>query len=302
MLKTTGRLRRGRRANHVLAAALGAALALPSLAAANALPPSPAAPAPGDTAPAWPGPWTRTDVQRLVVTEAVVGNGKIPAALALAVAEVESDFVPRTIGAGGAVGIMQILPAIAKSELGADVAALKDPATNVRLGLRWLARLHERYDGDWELALSHFRGGKLMQVEGRYRPHEYTRSYVRRVMRCWRSYERDPLVQAWIRDANGAPRFVAGGTGTRLEARTAGGWDAHQWWHAHVPYPYYHHHRERFRAAHLPCDEPAAWHEPVPHRFNGGGRWTAIEGTPSVRHRYEGPWVPVTGAGGGRFR
>ena len=256
---------------------------------------------PGDGAPAWPGPWSRTEVQRLVVTEAV-SHGKVPAALALAVAEVESDFVPRTIGAGGAVGVMQLLPATAKSELGADVAALKDPATNVRLGLRWLARLHERYDGDWELALSHFRGGKLAQKDGRYRPHEYTRTYVRRVMRCWRNYERDLLVRAWIRDANGAPRFVAGGTGPRLEARTAGGWDSHQWQHAHASYPHHHRHRERFRAAHHPCDEPAAWHEPAPHRFNGGGRWTAIEGTPSVRYRYEGPWVPVTGAGGGRFR
>ena len=300
MMQTTGRQRRGRRANHVLAAALGAALALPSLAAAAAtLLPSPAAPVPGDAAPVWPGPWTRTEVQRLVVTEAA-GNGKVPAALALAVAEVESDFVPRTIGAGGAVGVMQLLPATAKGELGADVAALKDPATNVRLGLRWLARLHERYNGDWELALSHFHGGELARKDERYRPHEYTRSYVRRVMRCWRYYERDLLVQAWIRDANGAPRFVAGGTGPRLEASVAGGWDAHQGRYVHVYRP--HHHRERFRAVHYPCDEPAAWHEPAPHRFNGGGRWTAIEGTPSVSYRQRGPWVPVTGAGGGRFR
>lgn len=289
MMQTTDRQRGGRRATHVLAAALGAALVLPSLAAAAIFLPSPAATVPGDGAPAWPGPWSRTDVQRLIVTEAV-DNGKVPAALALAVAEVESDFVSRTIGAGGAVGVMQLLPATAKSELGADVAALKDPATNVRFGLRWLARLHERYDGDWELALSHFRSGELAQKDGRYRPHEYTRSYVRRVMRCWRNYERDLLVQAWIRDANGAPRFVAGG------------WDSHQWQHAHMSHPYHHHHRERFRAAHYPCDEPAAWHEPAPRRFNGGGRWTAIEGTPSVRYRYEGPWIPVTGAGGGRFR
>ena len=40
MLKTTGRLRHGRRATHVLATVLGAALALPSLAAANVFLPS----------------------------------------------------------------------------------------------------------------------------------------------------------------------------------------------------------------------------------------------------------------------
>ena len=300
MKQTTGRQRRARRAIHVLAAALGAALVSPSLAAANILLASPAATVAGDAAPAWPGPWSRIEVQRLVVTEAVA-NGKVPSALALAVAEVESDFVPRTIGASGTIGVMQLLPATAKSELGADAAALKDPVTNVRFGLRWLARLHERYDGDWELALSHFRGGKLAQEDGRFRPHQFTRSYVRRVMHCWRHYERDLLVRAWIREANGAPRFVSRGTGPRIEARAASGWDPHRWQHVHASDSHYHYHA-RFRAAHHWCDEPAVLPGRATHRFNGGGRWTANEGTPSVRYRHGGSWIPVTGAGGGRFR
>lgn len=300
MMQTTGNQRGGRRAKHVLAATLGAALVLPSLSAANIVLPSRSVPALGDSAPAWPGPWNRTDVQRLVVAEAV-SNGEVPAALALAVVEVESEFVPRTIGAGGAVGLMQLLPATVNSELGADVSVLKDPATNVRLGLRWLARLHDFYDGDWELALSHFRGGELAPKNGRYQPHAYTRSYVRRVMGRWRYYERDLLVQAWIREANGAPRFVAGRTDPWFEARPTSAWDTRDW--RHLPKSRPHHYCARFRIVHHWCDESAALNRPS-YRFDDGGRRTAIERTPTVRYRYGGPWVPVTGdgCGSGRFQ
>ena len=77
----------------------------------------------------------------------------------------------RTIGYSGTVGVMQLHPDVAKSEFGADADTLRDPATNIRLGLRWLARLHERYDEDWELALSHYRGGELAKDDGRHRAH-----------------------------------------------------------------------------------------------------------------------------------
>ena len=248
----------------------------------------------------------RGAVQRLVVAEAV-RNGAVPAPLALAVVEVESGFVARTVGASGAIGLMQILPATAEREFAADADALREPVTNLRMGLGLLARLHSRYGGDWELALSHFRGGELRREAGRHVAHGYTLGYVERVMHGWRRYQRDPLVRAWIREARGAPRFAAAEPPPRFEERAAwarpairresGTGSAHPR-HRHL-------HGPGHRLAE-PCDETHPPRRPAGRRFGrsgpgGGGRWTAIEGAPSPAHRFRaGRWVAITG--GPRFR
>ena len=244
----------------------------------------------------------RSAIQRLVVAEAV-RNGVVPAPLALAVVDVESGFVPRTLGTSGAIGLMQLLPATAKREFGVDAGALWEPAANVRLGLRRLARLHDRYDGDWELALSHFRGGELRNEDGIHFAHDYTRGYVERVIRCWRGYQRDLLVRAWIREASGGPRFVAEETLPGFRRWAAGAQPSIHWHQAAAPpQPPY---RHRGHGHHLAerCDEAGAPRSPAGGRFNGAGvgRWKAIEGgsSPTFRIR-DGRWVAVTG--GPRFR
>ena len=241
----------------------------------------------------------RAAIQRLVVAEAV-RNGAVPAPLALAVVEVESGFVPRTVGTSGAIGLMQILPAVAEREFAADAVALWEPVTNLRMGLGRLARLHDRYDGDWELALSHFRGGELRREAGRYVAHGYTHGYVERVMRCWRRYLRDPLVRAWIREATGVPRFVAAEPPPRLEERAAWTRPAIRWESAgdSIRPRYHYRFTERCDVTHPP--RPSAG-----RRFGrgggSGGPWTAIEGAPSPEFRFrDGRWVAVTG--GPRFR
>ena len=246
----------------------------------------------------------RAAIQRLVVAEAV-RHGTVPAPLALAVVDVESGFVPRTVGTSGAIGLMQILPATAKREFAADADALWEPVTNVRIGLGRLGRLHDRYGGDWELALSHFRGGELRGEAGRYRPHGYTHGYVERVMRCWRRYQRDPLVRAWIREARGGPRFVAAEPVPRFEKRGASARPAIRWESAADSVRPRYHLRGQHRRIAERCDEtyPPRW--PAGRRFGagagGGGRWTAIEGAPSPAFRIRGGrWVAVTG--GPRFR
>ena len=291
MQQTTDRLRdirRGtRRAALVLAVGLGSAAVLPSLATAAIY-----------IDPVLLDHQDRTTVQRLVVAEAV-GNGSVPVPLALAVVDVESGFVSRTLDSSGAIGLMQILPATAESEFGAAADTLWDPATNVRLGLRRLAGLHDRYDGDWELALSHFRGGELAKANGRYRAHDYTRAYVERVIRCWRRYQRDRLVRAWIREARGESRFVADdaprfGGGTAYESGSA------HWRPAYAPRLPHYRYRGHDRLAEG-CDETAAPGWPRGYRFNGGGRWSAVEGGFSAGFRSRGGrWKAVTG--GTRFR
>ena len=300
MMQISSRQRGERRASHVLLAALGAALLLPSFAIANIYPQSETAAGAGETSPAWPGPWSRTEIQQLVVAEAV-SNGAVPVPLALAVADVESDFVPRTIGYSGTVGVMQLHPDVAKSEFGADADTLRDPATNIRLGLRWLARLHERYDEDWELALSHYRGGELAKADGRHRAHRFTDGYVQRVMSCWRHYRRDLLVRAWIREANGGPRFVSDEAPPRLEAWSAG---TRRWCdRLHAYERHSHDHRlDHIRPVDDGFDDLAPADRPARFRFSDGSGWWAVEDAPRARDFRGGRWVPVTGNGSGRFR
>lgn len=147
-----------------------------------------------------------SDVRTMIVTEAARQN--VPAALALAVAKVGSNVATSALGATGAVGTMQIPPALA-DEFDLDTDELHEAASNVHAGLACLAALHGRYAGDWQLALSHYRGGPLNAANGSFAPHSFTRRYVRDVLRWWRHYRHDPLAAAWLRKAQGLPRFVA---------------------------------------------------------------------------------------------
>ena len=131
----------------------------------------------------------------------------VPAALALAVAKEASDFNHRVLSATGAIGVMQISPHVAAREFGVSADELWDPVTNVRVGVHYLSRLYWRYDGDWELALSHYRGGPLPWEAGRYRAHDFTRAYVDRVTRWWRRYHWDPPEQMRVHRGQDEPRF-----------------------------------------------------------------------------------------------
>jgi len=152
----------------------------------------------------WLNHW-HASIERLVLVESLEVPS-VPAALALAVAKEASDF-GREIGATRSIGIMQINPATAAREFGVSPKELRNPVTNVRLGLHYLSRLYWRYDGDWELALSHYRGGPLPSRAGRYRLHEHARGFVDRVMRWWRRYELSPMVRGQVTDPRPALPF-----------------------------------------------------------------------------------------------
>lgn len=92
-------------------------------------------------------------------------NGLDPYLVASLV-NVESGFDAGVTSKAGAVGLMQVKPstaqAIARSagvRTRVDAAALADPATNVRIGTRYLRSLIERYGGDVERALAAYNAG-----------------------------------------------------------------------------------------------------------------------------------------------
>jgi hypothetical protein len=72
----------------------------------------------------------------------------VPASLAHAVIQVESNYRPGMTGGAGEVGLMQIKPATARM-LGysGSVNALYDPETNIRYGMKYLAMAQDLGDG-----------------------------------------------------------------------------------------------------------------------------------------------------------
>ena len=131
----------------------------------------------------------RQMIEDMIIAEARA-NGKVPPALALGVARVESNFDPDALSTAGARGIMQIMPQTARGVFRIHPDRLWDPQLNIRLGIRYLAKLYKRY-GSWEAALSHYNGGSLKKRHGVYVPHGYTRKYVANVIKHSIQYERD---------------------------------------------------------------------------------------------------------------
>lgn len=154
----------------------------------------------------------RTNAVRTRIATEAVRHRNVPPALALAVAKVGSNMASNALGASGAVGTMQIPPALA-DEFDLNIDDLHEAGANIRAGIACLAALEKRYAGDWQFALSHYRGGPLKEVDGTPAPHAFTRRYVRDVLRWWRLYRHDPLTSAWLRKAQGLPRFVSTSSG-----------------------------------------------------------------------------------------
>jgi len=119
----------------------------------------------------------RSRYEQLLTAEATRRN--IPPALADAVATVESAYDPGARGTSGEIGLMQVLPSTADM-LGfrVNLAQLADPATNIRLGVQYLA-------GAWEAT-----GGRLCDTLMKYRAgYGATTMSLRSVIYCRRALD-----------------------------------------------------------------------------------------------------------------
>jgi hypothetical protein len=120
-------------------------------------------------------------IQKLLVDEA--NKQGIDPTLALAIAEVESNFDPRALSKMGAMGVMQIMPATAETVFGVASEKLFDANINIALGIRFIKQLLIRYDQRLEIALSHYNGGSAVQGKlGRLTVIPATRKYVNKVL------------------------------------------------------------------------------------------------------------------------
>ncbi|MBI2354415.1 MAG: lytic transglycosylase domain-containing protein [Deltaproteobacteria bacterium] len=111
----------------------------------------------------------------------------VSASLIKAVIQAESGYNPNAVSPKGASGLMQLMPATARS---LRVGNSFDPKDNVEGGVKYLRFLLDTFRGDVSLALAAYNAG-LNKVSrfGGIPPYAETRSYVNRVLSYMQSYQ-----------------------------------------------------------------------------------------------------------------
>jgi len=107
--------------------------------------------------------------------------------LVRSVIKVESNFNPNAVSRKGAMGLMQLMPATARS---LNVSNPFDPQQNVDAGVRHLRKLLDSYGGDVRLSLAAYNAGAgaVARSAGVPRFGE-TRNYVRRITQLYAGAE-----------------------------------------------------------------------------------------------------------------
>jgi soluble lytic murein transglycosylase-like protein len=132
-------------------------------------PEAPAAPVPAAATSA-PSPGELAD--------AAADRYGLPRKLVRSVIAAESAFQPKAISPKGAIGLMQLMPATARS-LGADP---HDPAQNVDAGARHLRNLLEKYNyGLWHALAAYNAGEGAVEKYKGVPPYAETINYVRKI-------------------------------------------------------------------------------------------------------------------------
>ncbi len=111
----------------------------------------------------------------------------IDPALVRAVIHAESDFNPKARSPKGALGLMQLMPATARS-LGVSDASI--PVNNINGGVQYLAGLLKRFKGDISLAAAAYNAGpEAVEKYVGIPPFDETIVYVQRVKLLHQRYK-----------------------------------------------------------------------------------------------------------------
>ena len=107
--------------------------------------------------------------------------------LVKAVIHAESGYNPNAVSSKGASGLMQLMPATAKS---LKVADRFNPKDNVEGGVKYLRFLLDTFRGDVSLAVAAYNAGLSKVAKyGGIPPYNETRTYVNRVLAYMKSYQ-----------------------------------------------------------------------------------------------------------------
>lgn len=145
-----------------------------SVAATNAAPAVRALPVPPDA----PKP-SRTTINQLI--ERYADRYGVERDLVHAVVRAESAYNPHAVSHAGAVGLMQVMPETASDYGVTSVDALFDASTNVRVGVRHLKRLLNRY-GIGKAVMAYNAGEGALERHNGFVTYAETQRYTHRVL------------------------------------------------------------------------------------------------------------------------
>jgi soluble lytic murein transglycosylase len=129
----------------------------------------------------------------------------------MAVVRVESGFSHSALSHRGAVGLMQLMPQTARETapkigLNAGTMVLRDPDTNIRVGVKYLDVLRQEFGDDTVAVLAAYNAGPGKVREWRRGPvlalddisYGETRSFVRRVLMTQRWFQRLKKIKGYF--------------------------------------------------------------------------------------------------------
>jgi len=100
--------------------------------------------------------------------------------LVQALIQVESNYQPRARSSKGAMGLMQLMPSVAREY---RVKNAYDPASNIDAGVRKLKSLIDVMQGDLKLALAAYNAGEATVSKfGGVPPYRETQTYVTKIL------------------------------------------------------------------------------------------------------------------------
>lgn len=124
-----------------------------------------------------------TDIQRAI--NQIAGEYTMHPDLIRAVVRVESSNNQFALSGVGGCGLMQVMPNTYFSLRSGNPFSVK---SNLRAGTEYLRSLYRRFGGNIELALAAYNAGPGTVAGLRAVPAGEVRSYVDKVMRCYRQY------------------------------------------------------------------------------------------------------------------
>lgn len=111
----------------------------------------------------------------------------LPSSLVKSVIKQESGFNPNAKSHAGAQGLMQLMPATAKS---VGVFNSLNPYQNLKGGVTYLAQMLQRFDGNLQKALAAYNAGpQAVEKHGDIPPYKETQNYVKSIMRDYLARE-----------------------------------------------------------------------------------------------------------------
>lgn len=130
----------------------------------------------------------------LPTVESFASHYGVDALLIKAIITVESCFDTHAVSRVGAQGLMQLMPATAKT-LGVRDAF--DPTANIRGGVDYFRQMLDRFEADVKLALAAYNAGpKAVERYGGIPPYAETQNYVVKVLKYYDRYRAAPEPKA----------------------------------------------------------------------------------------------------------